>query len=94
MDLSKHTEDDLIDMKSEIQKELDRRRKEPTKTVYVTRLDDSRNGATYYKKYNEAEEGFKADIHFTVFEMGNKWSLEPWEIPESEYNNRPDIWFG
>ena len=85
------TTDDLKELKRRIQSELDKRSKEPEKTVYVTKIYGTIQ--TFHKKFEDAWKEFKEDVEFTVVECENQYSIEPVKISESEYNLRPDMWF-
>lgn len=87
------TTEDLVHLKIDIEMELKNRKKEPVIKCYVVRLNNCESGATYFKDYEAAREEFLAEMDYTVCETGNKFSIEPVEIPESDYNIRPDVWY-
>jgi hypothetical protein len=92
-DIKTETSDSLADLRMRIVAELARRTKEPTQRCWVVRLSGCESGATFFKKYEEAKTEFIDEVDFTVRDTGNKYSLEPLEIPTSDYNSRPDRWY-
>ena len=93
MGIKNNTTDELRQLKIEISIELENRKKEPVKKCWVVRLNNAESGATYFKNYDKAREEFISEVDFTVLETDNKFSLEPVEIKESDYNLRPDVWY-
>lgn len=87
------TIDELESIKHNVNLEIIRRNQEPTKGIFITRLNDSNKGATFYKKYEDAKKGFDQEVDFSTLECWNKMSIEYKEIPETEYNLRPDTWY-
>lgn len=89
------TEDDLRDLRIKIDHELSDRKKEPTKTVYKVTRNDQMSGATWFKSVDEAiQELLSEATPFVVADQKCKVSIEPEEVPETEYNARPDTYFG
>ena len=93
MDISNHTVDELRQLKKDIDIELEKRTQMPVCRCYVVRLNRSESGAEYFKRYEDAKAEFLNEVDFTVQETENKYSLEPIDIPETDYRLRPDHWF-
>lgn len=93
MDLKTKTEDELKHLLREIREELDNRQREPAKRVYAVTLNDL--DPTWFKDINEAIKELRDEAtEDTIAGLSNKVSIEPIDIPESEYNLRPDRWYG
>ncbi len=95
MDLKSKTIDELQELLSDVRNEITERNKEPTKTVYVVRLNDWDDCSNWYKDFNEAKKYLvdEADEN-NIVECKNKVSIGTEEIPSTEYDLRPDIWYG
>lgn len=70
------------------------RKKGPHRRCWVVRLNGRDVGATFFKKYEDAKKEFIQEADYTVRDMFNKFSIEPIDIPEGDYELRPDVWFG
>ena len=77
--------------------ELDRRKKEPTKRCYSIKIKSvlvsSHGSVDFFKKFEDA----KSELfeHLDDVECGNcSLKIEPVDISASDYDLRPDCWYG
>lgn len=92
-EIKETTEDWLISIRGQINRELARRKEEPKKRIWKVVLNNEQS-VDYFKDYKKAIEAFIDDVDHTVSELHNKMSIESEMISETEYNLRPDQWYG
>lgn len=89
-DLKERTSSELRKIAGFISLELEERRKEDTKTVYLISLNGEPN--QYYKNFEDALEEFHEEAEFTVKDCENTFSLSSVKIPVPDYHKNPNTW--
>lgn len=83
------TEDELRTMILSANIELANRAREDTIRVFEVKTSEM---STFFKNFDEAIKDFLDDIESDVKEYNNSKAIIPKDIPETEYNLRPNVW--
>jgi hypothetical protein len=89
MDLEKETTDYLEHLLGQIRHELSERKKAPTCACYVVKVDER---GTYFKDFEAAKSEILGSLQ-DVKDFGNVVQIAETEIPKTDYDMRPDVWF-